>query len=224
MEQETAVLIVGAGPAGLATSGSLNIHGIPNIVLEREDCSASLWKKRSYDRLKLHLAKEFCQLPHLPFPSNAPTFVPKQGFIQYLDDYTSHFNINPIYCRLVESASFDFIKKKWLVLAKNAISGAIENYTAKFLVVATGENSQGYVPEIPGLDSFKGVVMHSSHYENGQKFCDKEVLVVGSGNSGMEIAYDLATWGAKPSIVIRSPVNLYSYILFCYAFLFLSLS
>ncbi|XP_027090510.1 probable indole-3-pyruvate monooxygenase YUCCA11 [Coffea arabica] len=205
MKQETVVIIVGGGPAGLATSACLNVRGIPNIVLEREDCSASLWKKRTYGRLKLHLAKQFCQLPHLSFPSDAPTFVPKDGFIQYLDDYTSHFNINPIYCRLVESASFDVTDEKWLVLAKNALSGAIENYVAKFLVVATGENSQGLIPEISGLDSFGGVAMHSSHYDNGQNFCDKDVLVVGSGNSGMEIAYDLADWDAKTSIVIRSP-------------------
>ncbi|KAL3513776.1 hypothetical protein ACH5RR_026493 [Cinchona calisaya] len=143
----------------------------------------------------------------MPFPSNAPNFVPKNDFIQYLDIYTSHFNINPIYCRLVECATFDVINKKWLVLAKNVLSGATQIYIAKFLVVATGENSQGFIPEILGLDSFGGVVMHFSNYGNGKNYCDKNVLVVGSRNSGMEIAYDLANWGANTSIVIRSPVH-----------------
>uniref|UniRef100_A0A251VQW0 indole-3-pyruvate monooxygenase n=1 Tax=Helianthus annuus TaxID=4232 RepID=A0A251VQW0_HELAN len=67
MKQETIVMIVGAGPAGIATSACLNLLSIPNIVLEREDCYASLWQKKAYDRLKLHLAKNFCQLPHMPF-------------------------------------------------------------------------------------------------------------------------------------------------------------
>ncbi|GFQ02365.1 probable indole-3-pyruvate monooxygenase yucca11 [Phtheirospermum japonicum] len=114
------VLIVGAGPGGLATSACLNLQNIPNIVLEREDCCASLWKKRAYDRLKLHLAKQFCELPHMPFPPNAPTYVPKRDFIQYLDDYVSHLNVTPLCHRRVVCASFD---GNWLVVAKNTIFG-----------------------------------------------------------------------------------------------------
>jgi len=76
-KEEVVVAIVGVGPSGLAAVACLNCLGIANIVLEREDCSASLWRNRSYDRLKLHLAKQFCELPHMPFPSNSPTFVPR---------------------------------------------------------------------------------------------------------------------------------------------------
>ncbi|KAL2232311.1 UNVERIFIED_CONTAM: putative indole-3-pyruvate monooxygenase YUCCA11 [Sesamum indicum] len=209
MKQETTVVIVGAGPAGLATSACLNLDNIPNIVLEREDCFASLWKKRAYDRLKLHLAKQFCQLPHMPFPPNAPTFVPKHGFIQYLDDYVANFNINPLYHRNVSCASFHDNKDgQWVVVATNTLLGTTEEYVAKFLVVATGENSEGYIPQIPGLDSFKGEVIHSSRYDNGMKFAKRDVLVVGSGNSGMEIALDLCNWGARTSLVVRSPVHI----------------
>lgn len=201
------VLIVGAGPAGLATSACLNVMEIPNIVLEMEEGCASLWKERSYDRLRLHLAKEFCQLPHMSFPSDAPTFVSKSGFIQYLDDYVSHFKIHPFYNRLVQLASFDSCSHKWLVLAKNKFSGVIEEYVSKFLVVATGENSKGFVPTIPGLSSFDGVVMHSSQYQNGMNFEHKDVLVVGCGNSGMEIAYDLSNYDANASVVVRNTVS-----------------
>ncbi|KAL7117845.1 hypothetical protein ACP275_03G098300 [Erythranthe tilingii] len=211
MERETTVLIVGAGPAGLATSACLNLKNIPNIVLEREDCCASLWKKRAYDRLKLHLDKQFCELPNMPFPSNAPTYIPRKDFIQYLDGYVSYFNVSPFYDRTVESASFDLSRRNWVVMAKNEVLGTTEKYIAMFLVVATGENSEGYIPQnIPGLDSFNGEVMHSSKYENGKKFVKKKVLVVGSGNSGMEIAFDLSNWGARTSLVIRSPVHVLS--------------
>ncbi|XP_042483445.1 probable indole-3-pyruvate monooxygenase YUCCA10 [Macadamia integrifolia] len=209
-EVEEMVVIVGAGPSGLAVSACLNVLSIPNIVLEREDCCASLWKKHSYDRLKLHLAKEFCQLPHMPFPSKAPTYVSKKGFINYLDNYVSHFNINPMYCRSVESATYDGVTGKWRVTAKNSVSGEFEVYVGKFLVVATGENSGGFIPNVNGLESFGGDILHSSEYRNGKNYCDKEVLVVGSGNSGMEIAYDLSNWGAKTSIVVRSPVHVFT--------------
>ncbi|CAH9136651.1 unnamed protein product, partial [Cuscuta epithymum] len=79
---------------------------------------------------------------------------------------------------------------------------------AKFLVVATGENGEGFIPPgINGLHGFSGEIMHSSQYKNGKKFQDKSVLVVGSGNSGMEIAYDLSDHGARTSIVVRNPVH-----------------
>ncbi|KAB2062519.1 hypothetical protein E1A91_A10G162600v1 [Gossypium mustelinum] len=209
--EETVVIIVGAGPAGLATSACLNRLSIPNIVLEREDCYASLWKKRSYDRLKLHLPKQFCHLPYMDFPPNAPTYVPRKGFIYYLDNYVSHFGITPRYLRSVESAIYDLDAEKWQIVVKNMATtdNVIETevYTSRFLVVASGENSQGTIPDIDGLDSYGGEYIHSNQYENGRKFRGKDVLVVGCGNSGMEIAYDLWNWGANTSIVVRNPVH-----------------
>ncbi|XLR32575.1 hypothetical protein S83_060475 [Arachis hypogaea] len=90
---EVPVVIVGAGPAGIATAGCLNKLRISNIVLERDDCPVSLWRKRAYDRLKLHLGKDFCSLPHYPFPSDFPNFVPRVDFLRYIDSYIAHFNI-----------------------------------------------------------------------------------------------------------------------------------
>ena len=205
---EIDVIIVGAGPAGMATSACLNRLDVSNIVLEREDCCASLWKKRAYDRLKLHLAKQYCQLPHMPFPQDAPTYVPKSAFVRYLDDYVERFKVLPKYNHEVESAYYDTTIAKWSLVVRDMLSGVYEIYFAKFLVVATGENSQGFIPRVRGVEGFEGKVMHSSQYENGKSFVEKNVLVVGCGNSGMEIAYDLSNWNAITSIVARSPVRI----------------
>ncbi|XWS76492.1 hypothetical protein CRYUN_Cryun01aG0181100 [Craigia yunnanensis] len=208
--QEEQVIIVGAGPSGLATAACLNLHSIPYMILEREDCFASLWKKYAYDRLHLHLDKQFCALPHMTFPDSYPRFISKEQFVSYLDDYVSHFKISPLYRRCVELAKFDEASKKWIVKARNLGSGEVEEFTGRFLAVASGETSNPYTPEIEGLNTFPGDVLHSTLFRNGKAFRNQSVLVVGSGNSGMEIALELANHGAKSSIVVRSPVHILS--------------
>lgn len=206
-KEEEAVIVVGAGPSGLSAAACFTKQSIPYIILEREDCSASLWKKYAYDRLHLHLKKHFCELPHKPFPPSSPTYIPKEQFLQYLEDYVSHFRINPLYRRTVEVAEYDNEGYgKWWVRARNEDSGEIEEYVGRFLVVATGENCDPFVPEVEGLSGFNGKVIHSTGFKSGKEFKDEHVLVVGCGNSAMEIALDLVNHRAITSILVRSPV------------------
>ncbi|KAL6660710.1 hypothetical protein ACP70R_001745 [Stipagrostis hirtigluma subsp. patula] len=207
MEEEMVVLIVGAGPAGLATAACLTQLSIPYVIVEREGCSASLWRNRAYDRLKLHLAKEFCELPHMSYPKDAPTYIPKDQFVKYLESYINCFNIHPRYHTAIESSMYDEDKQCWAIVARDMVTSMVVRYKARFLVVASGENSAENVPMIHGLNSFPGEVIHSSKYKSGATYSGKNVLVVGCGNSGMEIAYDLASHGANTSIVVRSPVH-----------------
>ncbi|CDY14230.1 BnaA08g13610D [Brassica napus] len=173
-------VIVGAGPSGLATAACLREQNVPFVVLERADCIASLWQNRTYDRLKLHLPKKFCQLPKMPFPESFPEYPTKRQFIDYLESYASRLHISP---------------------------QLNEEYICRWLVVATGENAERVVPEIDGLDEFTGEVIHACDYKSGEKFAGKKVLVVGCGNSGMEVSLDLANHFAKPSMVVRSSVH-----------------
>uniref|UniRef100_A0ACD5WX93 Uncharacterized protein n=1 Tax=Avena sativa TaxID=4498 RepID=A0ACD5WX93_AVESA len=114
--EEVGVPIVGAGLAGLATAACLTQCSIPYVIVERGSCSASLWRNRAYDRLKLHLAKEFCELPHMSYPADAPTYIPKALFVKYLDDYIERFNIQPKYLTSVESSIYDNDKKYWSIV------------------------------------------------------------------------------------------------------------
>nr|AGT29783.1 flavin monooxygenase [Zea mays]AGT29785.1 flavin monooxygenase [Zea mays] len=210
MTEKVLVLIVGAGPSGLAVAACLGEHGIPYHIVEREDCSASLWRKRTYDRLKLHLAKEFCELPRMSHPSDAPKYITREQFVRYVDDYVERFNILPRYSTSVESCEYDEASGRWDVRARDLADGGgrVAEYTTRFLVVATGENCEGVIPDIPGLRDFPaGEVVHSSSYKSWKNYAGKRVLVVGCGNSGMEIAYDLAYNGVETSLVIRSPVH-----------------
>ncbi|GMH27778.1 hypothetical protein Nepgr_029621 [Nepenthes gracilis] len=204
--QEATVIIVGAGPSGLATAACLHRLSIPYIILEREDCCASLWKKKSYDRVYLHLPKQYCQLPHMSLPQTCPKYVSKKDFIQYMDDYVARFHINPLYRRCVEAARYDGAAGKWRVKVKNGE----ELYVGRFLVVATGESTDPFTPNVEGMSTFTGKVVHSTEYRSGMEYRGMNVLVVGSGNSGMEIALDLANHGANTSVVVRSPTHVLS--------------
>ncbi|KAH9311081.1 hypothetical protein KI387_026116, partial [Taxus chinensis] len=201
-------IIVGAGPSGMAVAACLKKVGVCSIVLERESCVASLWKRRTYDRLKLHISKNFCELPFMEFPSEFPTFVGRDQFVEYLEEYAKRFSIQPRFCQSVESATFSRETGKWRVITMCSLEKLEKIYSGRFLVVATGENNEKFVPDLPGIETFEGSVIHSSEYKSGEGFKDKKVLVVGCGNSGMEIALDLLHKDARPSIVVRSPLHI----------------
>ncbi|XP_040375800.1 probable indole-3-pyruvate monooxygenase YUCCA10 isoform X2 [Oryza brachyantha] len=210
VEQEEEVIIVGAGPSGLAAAACLSQRGVGSLVLERDDCVASLWRHRTYDRLRLHLTKRYCALPHAPHADGAPAYLPRADFLRYLDAYAARFAVRTRLRREVRSARYDAARGRWAVDAVDLATGAAERYSARHLVAAAGENDEKVVPEVPGMDTFPGKVLHAVDYRSAEGFKGKSVLVVGSGNSGMEIAYDLAVAGATTSIVIRSELHLVS--------------
>ncbi|KAK6777963.1 hypothetical protein RDI58_024681 [Solanum bulbocastanum] len=105
------------------------------------------------------------------------------------------------------SAFYNNEENKWNVKSRKVASGEMELYACDFLILATGENNEGYIPNVVGIENFKGNIIHSSDYKSGEQYKDKKVLVIGSGNSGMEIAFDLSNYGSHTSIVVRSPIH-----------------
>ncbi|KAK1549606.1 hypothetical protein Q3G72_004719 [Acer saccharum] len=191
-------IIVGAGPSGLAVSACLSQQGVPSLILEKSDCIASLWQHKTYDRLKLHLPKQFCQLPLFGFPKNFPKYPTKQQFIDYMETYASHFSIHPKFKQAVLKAVFDSSSGSWKVQTQDC------EYISKWLIVATGENAEPVKPEILGIDKFNGPIVHTSEYKSGSVFRNQRVLVVGCGNSGMEVSLDLCRNNAIPHMVVRN--------------------
>ncbi|KAI3798893.1 hypothetical protein L1987_34177 [Smallanthus sonchifolius] len=190
-------LIVGAGSSGLAVAACRSQRGVPFLILEKENCIASLLRLRSYDSLKLHLPKKYCQLPQMPFPKEYPVYPTKQQFLSYLDSYAKHFSIHPMFRYEVKSADYNAVMGVWRVVANGS------EYLCRWLAVATGDDANPAVPGIDGLTSFGGKMMHTSDYKDGTEFRGRKVLVVGCGNSGMEISLNLYRNGARMHILPR---------------------
>ncbi|XP_027079771.2 probable indole-3-pyruvate monooxygenase YUCCA4 [Coffea eugenioides] len=195
-------IIVGAGPSGLAVSACLKENGVPSVILEGSDCIASLWQQKTYDRLKLHLPKQFCELPLLGFPENFPKYPTKHQFISYMQYYAIHFSIEPKFKQVVQSAEYDVVCGVWRVRTQDC------EYVSRWIIVATGENAEPFIPDIQGIEKFQGHVRHTSVYKCGSEFQDQRVLVIGCGNSGMEVSLDLCRYNATPHIVVRNTVHI----------------
>ncbi|MCB9233765.1 MAG: NAD(P)/FAD-dependent oxidoreductase [Bacteroidia bacterium] len=197
--QETNTLIIGAGPSGLATAARLGRAGIPYLILEKADRPGPAWHNH-YDRLHLHTSKHRSWLPFVKFPKDYPKYPSRQQVADYLGQYAAKLNIRPLYGQKVVSA----VRKDgfW------DIQSETDAFRAKNLVVASGLTAIPRKPDFPGLESFKGEVLHTKFYKNAHPFKGKKVLVVGFGNSAGEIAMDLHEGGASASLAVRSPVNI----------------
>uniref|UniRef100_A0ACD5VJL5 Uncharacterized protein n=1 Tax=Avena sativa TaxID=4498 RepID=A0ACD5VJL5_AVESA len=202
-------VIVGAGPSGLAAAACLAARGVPATVLERSDSLAFTWRHRMYDRLALHLPKRFCELPLLPFPEEYPTYPNKDQFVTYMERYAAASGVAPRFGASVEEAAFDAPAGAWAV----RLAGG-EVLMTRWLVVATGENAEPRVPEFPGMRQFAGRVLHTCEYKSGEDFAGEKVLVVGCGNSGMEVhvlpreMLGLSTFGIAMALLKWLPVQL----------------
>lgn len=192
-------LVVGAGPSGLAVAACLGEAGVDYAIVDRAAAVGAAWRTH-YRRLHLHTARSSSSLPRWPMPRSWPTYPSRAQVVEYLDGYARHFGLAPRLGATVTRARRE--GGAWRV---DVAPGP--GYRARHLVVATGYNGVPRRPDIPGLDAFPGEVVHSAAYGDGARFSGREVLVVGVGNSGAEIAIDLHEHGARPSLVVRSPVH-----------------
>jgi putative flavoprotein involved in K+ transport len=199
MAERHEAAVIGAGPAGLAAARELQRRGVDTVVLERGDRPGHCWA-RLYDSLRLHTGRHLSTLPGMRFPRGTPLFPARDDFVAYLAAYAER-HVGAIRTGAdVARARHDAGGWTLGLRAGHAIR-------ARALVIATGIISNPAVPDIAGRDGFRGDVLHSVDYRRPGPFAGRRVLVVGVGNSGGEIASELAAAGVDTSIAVRSGNN-----------------
>jgi putative flavoprotein involved in K+ transport len=201
------VIVIGAGPAGLAVAAELDRLGVPATVLERASAVGASWRGR-YDRLRLNSSRWFSNLPRQRHPREGGAFPSRDQMVSYLEDYARN---NALDIRVNTSVErIDRDGSGWTLRTSAGDASADQ------VIVASGYAHTPFIPDWPGRDRFDGELLHAADYRNPDAFRDRDVLVVGPGCSGMEIAYDLIEGGARrvrlavrtpPNILIRSPVG-----------------
>jgi putative flavoprotein involved in K+ transport len=198
---QSTVVIVGGGASGLSAAGALQRRGITAVILEEDEELGGTWARR-YDRLRLHTVRGFSGLAHYPIPRRYSKYLSREEFVAYLAEYAKHFNLHvmtgcPVHKVRVESET---TPSSWAAVTANG------DWYSRVIVIATGQYRIPILPKWEGREIYRGNLVHSSRYTSAFPYNGKRVLVVGAGNSGTEIATDLAEHGAAHvALSIRTP-------------------
>ncbi|MFE9838651.1 flavin-containing monooxygenase [Streptomyces sp. NPDC005551] len=203
--EDRPVYVIGGGPGGLSAAYALRARGVRAVVLERSDRVGASWR-RHYDRLHLHTTRRLSALPGLAMPRSFGRWVSRDNVVRYLEKYAEHHELEIV--TGVEVSRIERSGDDWLLHATGG-----RRLTGSAVVVATGHNHTPRLPDWPGRDAYTGELLHAGEYRNPAPYAGRDVLVVGIGNTGAEIAVDLAEGGAArvrlavrtaPHIVRRS--------------------
>jgi cation diffusion facilitator CzcD-associated flavoprotein CzcO len=202
VDRDPDVLVVGGGQAGLAIAARLKQLQIDTLIIDREARIGDNWRKR-YHALTLHNQVQVNHLPYLPFPLNWPVYIPKDKLANWFESYVDAMELNFWTGTEFEAGVYDEAVGRWTVTLRQA--GTTRELHPRHVVMATGVSGIPNLPDIPTLRSFAGTVLHSSQYDDGEAWKGKRALVIGTGNSGHDIAQDLHSSGATVTLVQRSP-------------------
>ena len=201
--REPEVIVVGSGQAGLSIAARLKQQDIDTLIVDKNERVGDNWRNR-YHSLKLHNQTHVNHLPYMPFPSTWPTYIPKDKLAGWFEYYVESMELNVWTNTRFIGAEYKEDKKYWNVKLKLP-DGIIKVMKPKHIVMAVGVSSVPNRTKIPGMNDYKGKVIHSVDYDSGKDYNGKNVLVYGTGTSAHDVAQDLYVHGANVKIVQRSP-------------------
>ena len=195
------VLIIGGGQGGIALGARLKRQGVPTLIVDKHANPGDQWRGR-YHSLCLHDPVWYDHLPYLPFPDDWPVFTPKDKMGDWLEHYVGIMDLDYWTSTEVTGATFNEVEGRWDVMVTR--DGTESLIHPVELVFATGMSGVPNKPQLPGQETFKGEIRHSSEHPGGADDAGKDVVILGANNSAHDIAADLHHNGARPVIVQRS--------------------
>jgi cation diffusion facilitator CzcD-associated flavoprotein CzcO len=201
-DRDPTVLVIGGGQSGLCIAARLKQLNVDTLIVDRWPRIGDNWRKR-YHALTLHNQVQVNHLPYMLFPPNWPTYIPKDKLANWFEAYVDGMELNFWTQTEFEGGSYDEQQGRWTVTLRRS-DGSKRTMHPRHVVLATGVSGIPNIPDIAGLKNFAGKVLHSSRYDDGENWKGKRALVIGTGNSGHDIAQDLYSSGAVVTLVQRS--------------------
>jgi putative flavoprotein involved in K+ transport len=199
------VLVVGGGQGGIALGARLRQLGVPTIIVDKRGRPGDQWRSR-YKSLCLHDPVWYDHLPYLKFPENWPVFAPKDKIADWLESYARVMELNYWTNAEAKSATYDEATGEWKVTVER--DGQPVVLRPKQLVLATGMSGKPNLPDLPGMDAFRGDQHHSSAHPGPDPYAGKRCVVIGSNNSAFDICGALWEVGADVTMVQRSSTHI----------------
>jgi putative flavoprotein involved in K+ transport len=198
--REHEAVVVGGGPAGLSAAAKLKACGFDVVLIERGEAVGMRWRAR-YEGLRLNTMSRFSSLPGYRIPRGLGRYVRREDFVDYLEQYASHHRLRIDYGIELERVERD--DGRW------RLRTSAEPLVARYVVIATGYDAVPKLPEWPGRDTFAGELIHAADFRAAPPYLGREVLVVGAGNSGIDIAGHLLAAGARVALSARTSPNIF---------------
>lgn len=201
-DRDPAVLVIGAGQAGLAIGARLRQLGIDTLIVDRHARIGDNWRTR-YASLTLHNERHVNHLPYMPFPPTWPVYLPKDMLANWFEAYADAMELNVWSDTALIGGRYNDTTGAWELYLRRA-DRTERTLRPRHLIFATGVSSIPVTPDLPGLKDFAGPAVHSGRLAGPEKWAGKTVLVLGSGTSGHDVAQELHAHGAHATMIQRS--------------------
>jgi len=208
-DREPAVLVVGGGQAGLNIAARLTHLGVDTLIIDSHEHIGDNWRER-YHSLVLHNEVSVNHMAYMPFPDTWPVYIPKDLLAHWFEAYVTALELNYWAGTSMESGAYDDAVGEWRIKIKRS-DGSERVLRPRHVVMATGVSAIPIWPDdLPGLGDFAGTVVHSGAYKDGKPWAGKKAMVLGTGNSGHDVAHDLSAAGADVTMIQRASTHIVS--------------
>ncbi|MEO6470868.1 MAG: NAD(P)/FAD-dependent oxidoreductase, partial [Aeromicrobium sp.] len=187
--------VIGAGFGGMGAAIQLKRLGLHNIViLEREDDLGGTWHVNRYPGLAVDIPSSTYSYSFEPNPNWSRLYAPGAELKAYSDHVADKYGLRELmrFNSVVEGARWDEDNEHWIVNVATATSHQAESITAKYLLAATGFLSQPRMPDIPGIETFAGKVIHTTKWDDSYDLAGKKAAVIGTGATAVQLIPEIA--------------------------------